>query len=249
MTINVYWSRANPTASGFEKRGYPRSNMLSPLRVPAPVPMVNHLDYKEFFGELAIKCPAIVDDLKNTFVIKSPVDLQLNFAEGGVNVQNQTVEFTRSFLGDPMGRFGMHQLELSYLFFAESNLVMTQLPAYYDNNSFVNNTFQLTASFDIGRWFRVAGKPSFIIKPDTKCIDIKEGDALMYVKFNTKEKVKLIEFSDDELQSMGDNSFERICATLKDHSSGVITLEKCYQYFEQYNMRKRILKMLKRNKV
>jgi hypothetical protein len=249
MTVNVYWTRANPDSTKFEKRGFPPSNMLSPLRVAAPIPLSNHLDFKEFFGPIAIKCPAIVDDLKNVYVIKSPVDLKLIFENGRVNVENQSIDFARSFLGDPMGKHGLHQLELSYLFFAEKSLLMTQLPAYYDSNNFTSTTFNITASFDIGKWFRVAGKSTFLIKPDTTCIDIKEGDALLYIKFNTQEKVKLIEFSDQELKAMGDQGFETICSKLKDHSANVLTLEKCYEYFENYNMRKRILKMIKRNKV
>ena len=69
---------------------------------------------------------------------------------------------------------------------------------HYDNNDYTNKTNTITASFDIGNWFRSAGNPVFRIKKDVTTIDIKEGDALLYIKFNTTEKIKLIEFDDPE---------------------------------------------------
>ena len=80
--------------------------------------------------------------------------------------------------------------------------MINQLPAYYDNNDYTNKTNTITASFDIGNWFRPAGKPVFQIKKDVTTIDIKEGDALLYIKFNTTEKIKLIEFDDPEFKDL-----------------------------------------------
>ena len=86
-----------------------------------------------------------------------------------------------------------------------------------------------------------------MIKQDAKTIDIKEGDPLIYYKFNTTEKIKLIEFDDQELQLLNEKSPEWMCSTLKDHTDKVLSLEKCYYYFNQYKMRQRLLKLIKRN--
>jgi hypothetical protein len=162
-------------------------------------------------------------------------------------VLKQELDFAKAFLGDPQGKWGIHQLGMGYLFFAEKSLLATQLPAYYDDNDFTKFTHTISSSFDIGNWFRVAGKPAFMIKKDAKTIDIKDGDPLIYYKFNTTEKVKLIEFDDQELQSLNEKSPEWLCSTLKDHSDKVLTLEKCYAYFNQFKMRQRLLKLIKRN--
>jgi|SRR6056300_127488 hypothetical protein len=247
--IKVYWTRSYPKHKDLQAMGLNPSSMMSGLRIPAPEPLLKHLDYQTFFGPLVSKCPAIVDDLKNVFVIKSPVDItiDIDIITKKMNITKQDLDFAKSFIGDPQGKWGIHQLGIGYLFFAEKSLQATQLPAYYDENDFTKGTHTISSSFDIGNWFRVAGKPAFMIKPGTKSIDIKEGDPLIYYKFNTTEKIKLIEFDDQELQRLEEKSPEWLCSTLKDHTDKVITLERCYAYFNQFKMRQRILKLIKRN--
>lgn len=249
MSINVYWTRSLPSYKNSIESGYSEETMISPLRVAAPEPLTKHINYKEFFGPAVSRCVAIVDDIKNTYVIRSPVDMKIIIGNTRLNVEGQDLQFAQAFLGPPQGAFGIHQLGMGYLFFSEKSLTAAQLPAYYDTNSFVDNTFLLSASFDIGRWYRPAGKPAFKFKPGVKEIDIKEGDPLMYFKFQTSEKVKLIEFDNKEFADMGDRGPEWLCGGLKRQASNIIPLEKCYEYFDQYRMRKRILEIIKRNVV
>ena len=251
MTINVYWTRVTTqSVNELRQGGLSPYNVISPLRVFEPIPLLKHIDHKEFLGPWASKCPALVDDLKNVFVIKSPFDIKLSTGiMNSAKIEKQTPEFGKLFFGEPQGKVGMHQTNLPYLFFSEKSLLMSHLPAYYDHNSFTENTFQITGSFDIGRWFRAAGKPTFMFKPGKTVIDINEGDALLYIKFNTTEKVKLIEFDYAEFERLGDHSPVAACVDLKNQSYGKITLEKCYEYFERFKMRQRILKIIKRNKV
>ena len=237
MTINVYWTRL-------------ASDLMSPLRIPAPEPLLKHINYKEFLGPNVSRCPAIVDDLKNIFVIKSPITIKLSIVNGtNAKIEHQSPEFGKLFFGEAEGKLGLHQIASSYLFFADKSLMMTQLPAYYDVNSFTENTFQITGSFDIGRWFRASGKPTFLLKPGKTVIDIKEGDALMYIKFNTTEKISLVEFDFNEIQEMKSLNPANACVGLKDNATSLISLERCYQYFEQFKMRQKVLKLIKRNKI
>lgn len=250
MTINVYWTRVNLRGEDYKKAGFQESNMISPLRIHEPVPLLKHIDHQEFLGPWASKCPALVDDLKNVFVIKSPFDIKLSLGVmNSAKIENQTPEFGKAFFGEPQGRIGMHQTNLPYLFFAEKSLMLSHLPAFYDFNSFTENTFQIVGGFDIGRWFRAAGKPTFIFKPGKTVIDIKEGDALLYIKFNTTEKIKLIEFDNAELDAMGNLSPTLACVNLKEHATEKMSLKKCYEYFDRFKMRQRILKIIKRNKI
>jgi hypothetical protein len=247
MTINVYWTRTNPSFDDLTALGFPTSAYMSPLRIEEPIPLTKHLDYKSFFGPQASRCPAVVDDIKNTFVIKSPVDITIDISPNSFKVENQDLAFAQAFLGEPQGKFGVHQLSLCYNFFSEKSLLLTQLPAYYDTNSFIDNTYTISASFDIGRWYRPAAKPAFVLKDTAKQIVIKQGDPLLYIRFNTQEKVKLIEFDDSEFKSMKEKSPEWICTTLKRQSGNITPLAKCYEYFERYKMRNRILKIIKNN--
>jgi hypothetical protein len=249
MAINVYWCRSNTSIEELITTGAGTDSYISPLRIAAPEPLLKHIDYKEFFGPAVSKCPAIVDDLKNIFVIKSPVSIKIEVGNTRMNVTGQTVDFAKSFLGNPQGKFGIHQLGLGYLFFSDKSLMATQLPAYYDQNSFTEGTFSISASFDIGRWFRPAAKPAFIIKPGVKEIDIKEGDALIYFKLNTTEKVNLIEFDDPKFNLNNEENPAMLCAILKKQSQGIIPLAKCYEYFDQFKMKQRILKLIKSSKI
>jgi len=238
-----------PNMAELEATGFGTDSFVSPLRIPAPEPLLKHIDYKEFFGPNISRCPAIVDDLKNIFVIKSPVSMNIEVGNTRMTVVGQNLEFAKSFLGNPQGKFGAHQMSLGYLFFSEKSLMATQLPAYYDQNSFIENTFTISASFDIGKWFRPAAKPAFMIKPGVKEINIKEGDALIYFKLNTTEKVNLIEFENPKFNLMDDENPAILCATLKKQSQGIIPLAKCYEYFDQFKMRRRILKLIKNNTI
>ena len=247
MSITVYWTRCNPGFKDLGASGFATDTYMSPMRYEAPVPLLKHMDYQEFFGPSVSKCPAIVDDIKNTFVIKSPVDITLKISGNKFDVDNQTLPFAQAFLGNPQGKFGIHQLSQSYLFFAEKSLILSQLPAYYEQNNFVDSTFAISASFDIGRWYRPAAKPAFIIKKGVKQITIKQGDPLIYIKFNTSEKVKLVEFDDVEFRNLEERSPEWVCTSLKRQAANIIPLAKCYEFFEQYHMRRRILKLIKNN--
>jgi len=247
MTINVYWTRSNPAFQELSWAGFGPEAMMSSMRLQEPVPLLKHMNYQEFFGPAVSKCPAIIEDLRNIFVIKSPVSMKVLISRTGIRIENQVSPFAQAFFGNQQGKAGIHQLGMGYLFFSEKSLVATQLPAYYESNSFTNNTFTISASFDIGRWFRTAGKPAFIIKPGVTELDIKEGDPLIYYKFNTQEKVKLVEFDDVEFRKLQERSPEFVCANLKQQAVGTLTLAKSYEYFDQFRMRRRILKLIKNN--
>jgi len=249
MTINVYWTRSVPSYAGLAMIGHTPNEYMTPMRMLEPQPLMKHIDYKNFFGPQVSRCPAIVDDIKNVFVIKSPISIKLKIYHNKFDIENQTLEFGKAFIGPPQGKFGIHQLGFGYLFFSDKNLIATQLPAYYDQNDFTEKTFALSGSFDIGQWYRPMAKPAFVIKKNVDFIDIKEGDPLIYIKFNTTEKVKLIEFDDVEFQKLGENSPEWQCGGLKMQATSVLSLEKCYQYFNAFRMRRKILKLIKGNEI
>ena len=52
---------------------------------------------------------------------------------------------------------GNQQLGMGYPFLAEKSGCNT-VAAYYDENDFTKFTHTISSSFDIGNWFRVAGK-------------------------------------------------------------------------------------------
>ena len=191
----------------------------------------------------------MVDEMTKTVVIKSPVGIDLEYGnDGNLKVYRQDPEFGAIFFGDPQGKAGIHQLGFGYIFFADKPLMATNLPPYYHNNGYTEAVNPLCGSYDIGRWFRPGVRPLFQKKPDATRISINEGDPLMYVKFNTDEKINLIEFDSHELDQLGFNSPINACISLKNQLPPT-PLHKAYEYFDNARMREKVLKIVKRNKV
>ena len=112
----------------------------------------------------------------------------------------------------------------------------TNLPAYYHDNGYTRSVDAICGSYDIGRWFRPGVRPLFQKKPGATSININEGDALMYVKFNTDEKIELVEFDAHELDQLGFHSPINACITLKNQLPPT-PLHKAYEYFDNARMR------------
>jgi len=242
MTVNVYWTRAIAPGSG-------ERHFISPLRFQEPEFLHKNIDYKEWLGPALLHCPGMVEEMTKTVVIKSPVSVDLEYNDDGqLKVYRQDPEFGAIFFGDPQGKNGVHQLGFGYIFFADKPLMATNLPPYYHNNGYTEAVNPLCGSYDIGRWFRPGVRPLFQKKPDAKRISISEGDPLMYVKFNTDEKINLVEFDAHELDQLGFHSPINACITLKNQLPPT-PLHKAYEYFDNARMRQKVLKIIKRNKV
>ncbi len=183
----VYWASSPET----DTNAY-----ISELKYSSPVNVLKDLKPAEFFGDTASKCPAIIDDCKNIFKINSPIDFSVTFNNNFTKYETK-YDYGNDFVHNFIGPFNEGIIQLSsptYLFFCEEELTMTQLPTYYEDNNFVKNCMGISATFNISKWFRVV-KPSFKFKKDSYTIDIDTNTALMYLKFNTDEKIKLVRFN------------------------------------------------------
>ena len=72
--IKVYWTRAIAPGSG-------ERHFISPLRFQEPIFLNKDIDYKEFLGPELLHCPGIVEEMTKTVVIKSPVTVDLEYAD------------------------------------------------------------------------------------------------------------------------------------------------------------------------
>jgi len=245
-TVTVYWS---PIVKGTRSLGR-LDDEVSGLRFFPPEQVSKTLDAKEFFGFSASRCPAITDELKKTFAIRCPIDYsaEIDYVNGNVNFGCEyTEQFNIDFIGPP-NEERIHQLRYpAYLFFSEEpGLEITQLPAYYENNSFAKNTMMLTASYDIGSWVRQV-LPAFKFR-DTTTVDLKRGDIMMYYKFNTDKKIKLVQFDSDNHET---RKIMESCLQYKGYKEKwwiPDKLAECYESFHVHSFRKRMLKIIEQNK-
>lgn len=242
MSKTVYWA-AFP--------GIDKNLQVSELKYAEPISVLKDLNPVTFFGPNASKCPSIIDESKNTFKINSPIDLSVTFNEDFTRFSSKyahNFEFIQHFIG-PFGPDKVIQLAApTYLFFCEDPLLMTQLPPYYEQSEFVENCIGLSATFNINSWFRVV-KPAFKLRDNKHTISFDTNTALMYLKFNTEEKINLVRFDAEPFYDSKSNILEHLL-TFKFHKKipGVPTkLSLGYDAFLKARYNKRIIKIIKEN--
>jgi hypothetical protein len=224
---------------------------VSELKYSNPVSIFKDLTPKEFFGPNAGFCPAIINEGKNTFKINSPIDLDVTFSEDFTGIQSKystDFDFIKHFIG-PFGPDKVVQLSSpTYLFFCEESLTMTQLPPYYEQSDFVKNCMGLSATFNINSWFRVV-KPAFKLRNDSRRINFDTNTALMYLRFNTEEKIKLVRFDASSFYKENKDIMEGI-QNFKYHTKNPLIptkLSEGYRAFLNSRYKKRIIKIINDN--
>jgi hypothetical protein len=190
------------------------------------------------------KCPAFMETVKNTFVLKSPISLNLEFnpSKQIASASNEQLYNLKARIDDALDH-GIVQFGFNYLFFAEKPLKITQMHPYLHHNTFTRNANTLLGEFDCGRWLRPL-QASFVIDPSIKdyTYDIKRGDIYSYIRFNTDEKVELVNFDlTPKIEEIADS-----CLQMKQsgHNSS-FSLDFCYKSFIMYKRNKVLLRELR----
>jgi len=238
--LKIYWTPYNKGIDSFTDV----NDDLSFLRFHPPEPLAKHIDLQSFFGH-ASRCPAITDEVKSTYVIKSPLDfgIDLDYEKTVIRFkqENYGEEFCKKMIGAPTTD-KVHQLKYpSYIFFCPESLVMTSMPAYYHRNSFTQNVMVFSASYNISNWVRII-KPAF--KFQTSKFEIERDDILMYIKFNTNRPIKLIPFDSDNDEI---RKIMEACVNFKMYKEKWYVpdkLEQCYEAFNNYNLKRKMLKLV-----
>jgi hypothetical protein len=229
--------------------GGDENSLISELSYSEPVSLLKDLNPTSFFGMEASRCPAIINESKNTFKINSPIDLSITFNSDFTRFNSkyaQDFDFIQHFIGT-FGAEKVIQLSApSYLFFCEESLTMTQLPPYYEQSSFVDNCIGLSATFNINSWFRPV-KPSFKLRENKHTIEIDKKTSLMYLKFNTEEKINLVRFDGSAIHNS--NILNNIYR-FKFHKKNPLVPTKLsvgYDAFLKARYNKKIIKIIKEN--
>lgn len=181
------------------------ANKSSELVGYAPEPLLKNC--KELFAsnktDVLLQCYAITEEMKNTFVIRAPFDLDISFSgpEKGFVINNMHLpqqEFNSMLQSTPdiVRNIFVHEalqlfLGFSFHFFSEKPLKMSTLPAHYHETG-VSAIPYITGSYDISKWFRPVN--ACYLNYSKKDMRIKRGDALFYVKFDADQRVELQPF-------------------------------------------------------
>lgn len=141
-----------------------------------------------------IDCPGFQNSIKNTFIIRNPINMSILINDNGIfPTNNKSIELVPFWIKKDNSRhLGVVNYHLNYIFFSEE-LEISTFPAYLHNTDFQSKLTYIPGSFNIGKWFRPI-EGAFELKENTTEVSIKESDPLYYIKFHTNEKIKFVRF-------------------------------------------------------
>lgn len=142
-------------------------------------------------GNEFLRCPSVVDALRNTYVIRSPYDLTILVGQKGIKVQ----EYDQNFFNK---HIVIHNLDTQYpvlgippryVFIPEENrsVHMRTLPLMFNKPLAMG---VIPGIFDISRWIRPV-EFAFEVYDTKEPITIKRGDPLFCIQFVAEEQVEL----------------------------------------------------------
>jgi len=193
---------------------------------------------------LLTTCPAFKDEIKNTFVIKSIYDYNIKWDGENITSSMHDQDFFNRFLiirSIPDGFFSITSPSL--VFVAESNdLVLSLVNAQFHDNDIVNKCIMIPGVFNIGK--HIPRRLEFGMKfKQPGEINIREGDALYYVKFHTEEKIIFKKFIwSEELRRITYNNLQ-----IREYTRDIKSMQWWYNFMSRHNLKSYYLKRIKEN--
>jgi len=229
-SITIYWSRIHlPLLTAKDLLTYQPFSVYKNIKTEfKKYPSSPLLGY--------IQCPASYNELKNVIGIRSDQDYNIELKEGNENLNQLNREGHISLRSINEKFFDINS---NYIFFSDQPLEVSLLPAYLDPNDLTKNTTLLSGKYDCGKWFRPIS-PAYVSHKNI--INIKRGDTLYYLKFNTNKKINLVNYQfNNQLgtylnSTMGIKSFKKF-----------LPLKTLYNLFLEKKYNSRILKEIKNN--
>jgi hypothetical protein len=144
------------------------------------------------------RCPAHLDALKNTYVVCSPIDyeLEINKEQQWLNV-NKPAQMPPNFVDPRFGQEGdspypMFSLSFGEMVFKAPNqdVWMEQIDPFMEWDR-KNDIRVIGGVFNIHRWVRPV-QASFEQRHKNLTVTIKRGDPLFYVRFTTGDPADIV---------------------------------------------------------
>lgn len=182
-----------------------------------------------------LKCPAYAKVLKNTFIMKSPynMDISINAKDRTCHISNQSQEFydNHIFLREVLNDVDPIILSIPprYLFLTDSevSVEITCLPVFLTPNSQFGI---IPGSFDITKWVRFVECAFEVFNP-SDTLKIKIGDPLYMVTFTPANGDTVVLERDICTQEMLD--LQEACVRVKRSVSG-LNLNTLYRMANDY---------------
>lgn len=189
------------------------------------------------------KCPAIVDSLKNTYIIKASYDMDFTVNHDGVIAMRddkEIVDHTLRCRDQEIMLTSFHDPKLWMLAEGES-LVAEQIPPIHSPHMW-QNTMYMQGQYDIGKHFRPL-ELAFMPNTENQKYSVRRGDHLYYVRFHTDEKIKFKRFRfDTGIYDLGHQVFR-----VKFNTMRRMSLKEIYGIVRRSKMKNAMMKLIKEN--
>lgn len=230
---NVYWA---PYAGfGFSEMVFPEPERLLPA-----------LNTPLFLETDILRCPSFTGHLKNTFVIKSPIDIEIGWDEHEQRWRTNWNDERANIFLIRHPEYQVFTLTISYLFASEDEDMNVEIrPATYSHNEFTQKTAFVGGDMCIGKYLR-STDCAFILRPEYKRVKIKIGDPLFYATFKSKNdtKIKMNKFYiTNEIAEL----INHVDNMKRNRSFTVLKLHDYYNMYVNRGYKKRALKLIKEN--
>lgn len=185
-------SRANVVKWAYDSNRHSNMNGFALFAYP-PEPVIAHYYSKN--GSQFMKCPAFKSALQNTYVLRSPADIEIHYNRSGepkrMNVvkPDKATPALKSYLINPRFREtrgdGAHEIfslmTIPYLFWSESSITLELVAPYleWDNP---NEVRVISGHYNIGKWMRHIEYAAELRRRDG-VFKLNRGDVMAYVRF------------------------------------------------------------------
>lgn len=233
-TLEVFWSDEFSPSAVTPALMYPLGERaLASMDLP---------DFKDFPGASIQRCPGFVGYYKNTFVVRSPVDITIQHLGEGRYQWDTSISNQQDINGliDVRDASGMMTLALFTHVWSEAPLMVEQLPPLFLPGEVAAKCETVCGSFDISSWFRPL-QPAFRFRmrevADT--VEIKRGDPLYLIRFATDKKIVLRKFAGTETLRQLANQIDLVKNSTYDFHTSLLNY---YRVFRLRKLNERIKK-------
>jgi hypothetical protein len=214
------------------------------LAIP-PEPVLVDL-YKNNQGFMHYKCPAFINALANTYVIRAAFDFDIVVDHDLRKISTSKDSFLKLYLHNRTHQNDqicdmIISLSFFYLFLTdEEDVELEMLPAVYHRSDLIDKLQLIMGKFVVSKWARGIEFSGIIkdSKPEGKqlatTINIKRGDPLCYVRFNTKnnEKIKLVQEKDFDKITHYSKTAHNVARVKSTYEN--MKLEDCYKLYSNF---------------
>jgi hypothetical protein len=242
--VNIYWAPA------YDVIDYSTNKKVDwSMIYPDPKNLFNNLskEKRKDSGEVSLfSCPATKNFLKTVYAFQSAMSSEYFYDFSNNNKTVKTI--SKEFVGiehvhnDSINAGPLLKISLGYIFFADKPLVATFTAPFFSNSEYTQYGTPVPGEFDIGQWFRPFSIELQMWNNSGK-LKINAEEDLFYVRFNTKQNVKLHRFNMNEKLE----SHMYHCINYKNMFGPFRPLAERYVSFKNARLKDSILKEINEN--